>query len=83
MLYKDCYTIDQALEDFRNNLSLEQKDEFEKISSGAPKPEDVSGLMDKINLKNSKQKSRIYAGKLRTILDPIQQYHTVVDTVIQ
>jgi hypothetical protein len=83
MSRRDCYTLDQALENFRDNLTPNQKAEFESISSGAPKPEDVSVLVAKINLKNSKRKSRICADKLRTILDPIQQYCAVVDTFIQ
>jgi hypothetical protein len=83
MLCRDRYTLDRVLEDFRNNLSPEQKAELESISSGTPKPEDVSVLVDKINLKNSNRKSRMCADKLRTILDPIQQYSAVVDTFIQ
>jgi nitrate/nitrite-specific signal transduction histidine kinase len=83
MVCRDCYTLDRALEDFRNNLSPEQKVELESISNGTPKPEDVSELVAKINLRNSERKSRMCADKLRTILDSIQQYCTVVDTFIQ
>jgi Holliday junction resolvasome RuvABC endonuclease subunit len=79
----DCYTLDQALDNFRDNLTPNQKAEFESISSGTPKPEDFSVLVAKINLKNSKRTSRICADKLRTILDPIQQYCAVVDTFTQ
>jgi hypothetical protein len=81
--YRDCYILNQALEGFHNNLSAKQKAEFELISGGTPKPEDVSALVAKINLKDSKRKSRICADKLRTILDPTQQYCAVVDTFIQ
>jgi hypothetical protein len=83
MLCRDRHTLDQALENFRDNLTPNQKAEFESISNGTPKPEDVSVLVAKINLKNSNRKSRICADKLRTVLDPIQQYCAVVDTFIQ
>jgi hypothetical protein len=56
--------FDQALENFRDNLTPNQKAGFESISSGTPKREDVSVLVAKINLKNSNRKSRICADKL-------------------
>ena len=72
--------LDAALAEFRQNLSSEQKTEFELAANHAPSAESVVLLTHEINKKRSTSKSHVLAGRMRGILEAVQQYSTIGDT---
>ena len=69
-----------ALDEFHQNLSSEQKIEFESAANLVPSAEAVVLLTDEINKKNSTRKSHVLAGRMRVMLEAVQQYSTIGDT---
>lgn len=72
--------LDTALDEFRQNLSPEQKTEFESTANQVPTAEAVLLLTDDIKKKNSTRKSHVLADRMRPVLESAQQYSTIVDT---
>jgi hypothetical protein len=72
--------LDTALDEFHQNLSPEQKIEFESAANQVPSAEAVVLLTDEINKKSSTRKSHVLAGRMRVVLEAVQQYSTIGDT---
>lgn len=72
--------LDAALDEFHQNLSSEQKIEFQSAAYQVPSAEVVVLLIDEINKKSSTHKSRVLAGRMRVVLEAVQQYSTIGDT---
>jgi len=72
--------LDTALDEFHQNLSSEQKIEFESAANQVPSAEAVVLLTDEINKKSSTRKSHVLAGRMRVVLEAVQQYSTIGDT---
>ena len=72
--------LDTALDEFHQNLSPEQRVEFESAANQVPTAEAVVLLTDEINKKSSTRKSHVLAGRMRVVLEAIQQYSTIGDT---
>ncbi len=72
--------LDTALDEFYQNLSSEQKIEFESAANQVPSAEAVMLLTDEINKKSSTRKSHVLAGRMRVVLEAVQQYSTIGDT---
>lgn len=71
--------LDTALDEFRQNLTSEQKIEFESNANQAPTTEAVRLLTDEIN-ERSTRKSHVLAGRMRVVLEAVQQYSAIGDT---
>lgn len=69
-----------ALDEFRQNLSSEQNAEFESVANQVPAAEEVVLLTNEIIEKSSTRKSRVLAGRMRVVLESVQQYSTIGDT---
>lgn len=72
--------LDVALDEFHQNLSSEQKIEFETAANQVPSAEAIVLLTDEIIKKNSTRKSNVLAGRMRVVLETVQQYSTIGDT---
>lgn len=72
--------LEAALHEFRQNLSSEQKIEFESAANHVPDPEAVLLLTDEINKKCSSRKSHVLASRMHGVLEAVQQYSTIADT---
>ena len=70
-----------ALEEFHQNLSSEQKIEFESSANQVPSTEAVVLLTDEVIKKSSTRKSHVLAGRMRVVLEAVQQYSAIGDTV--
>jgi hypothetical protein len=81
--YRAGYNLDNALKEFQSRLSEKQKDGFESLASTSPRTEDLSDFINEINKNNSTRKSRRWADKIKTTLEPIHQYCAVIETMIQ
>lgn len=69
-----------ALQEFCQNLSSEQRIEFDTAANQAPAPEAVFLLTDEINTRSSTRKSHVLAGRMRVVLQAVQQYSAIGDT---
>lgn len=69
-----------ALDEFHQNLSSEQKVEFESAANQVPSAEAVLLLTNEINKKSSTRKSHVLAGRMRVVLEAVQQYSAIGDT---
>ena len=72
--------LDAALDEFHQNLSSEQKIEFETAANQVPSAEAIVLLTDEIIKKSSTRKSNVLAGRMRVVLETVQQYSTIGDT---
>jgi hypothetical protein len=81
--YRAGYNLDNALKEFQNRLSEKQKNEFESLASTSPRTEDLSDFINEINKNNSTRKSRRWADRIKTTIEPIHQYCAVIETLIQ
>ncbi|KAF8252017.1 hypothetical protein K440DRAFT_658299 [Wilcoxina mikolae CBS 423.85] len=72
-----------ALDEFQQNLSPDQKNEFDSIASSSPNVQDVVLLTQEIDQKNSERKSRIMANRMSGVLESVQQYCVIIDTFVQ
>ena len=72
--------LDVALDEYHQILSSEQKIEFESAANQVPTAEAVLLLTEEINAKSSTRKSRVLEGRMRPVLEAVQQYSTIVDT---
>lgn len=72
--------LDTALHEFRQNLSPEQKIEFESTTNQVPNAAAVLILTGEINEKSSTRKSRVFAGRMRVVLEAVQQYSAIGNT---
>ena len=79
-LLRSTASLDLALDEFHQILSSEQRIEFESTANQVPTAEAVLLFTDEINEKSSTRKSRILAGRMRGVLEAVQQYSTIVDT---
>lgn len=72
--------LEAALAEFHQNLSSEQKIEFESAANQVPSAEAAVLLTDEINKKSSTRKSHVLAGRMRVVLEAVQQYSAIGDT---
>ena len=72
--------IEAALDEFHQNLSSEQKIEFESATNQVSFAEAAVLLTYEINKESSNRKSHILAGRMRVVLEAVQQYSTIGDT---
>lgn len=72
--------LDAALNEFHQNLSSEQKIEFESTTNQVPTAEAVLLLTDEINKRSSARKSHVLAGRMLVVLEAVQQYSAIGDT---
>lgn len=72
--------LDAAVDEFLRNLSTEQKIEFKSAAAQVPTEEAVLLLTLEINEKSSTRKSHVLAGRMRGVLEAVQQYSTIGDT---
>ena len=72
--------LEAALDEFRQNLSSEQKAEFESATNQVPAAEEVVLLSNEIKEKSSTRKSHVLAKRMRVLLESVQQYSTIGDT---
>jgi hypothetical protein len=72
-----------ALDEFQRNLSPDQRNEFNSIASNIPTANDVVLFTKEIELKNSGRRSRIMANRMTGVLESVQQYCAIIDTLIQ
>lgn len=72
--------LDTALHEFCQNLSSEQKIEFESTTNQVPNAAAVLILTEEINEKSSTRKSRVFAGRMRVVLEAVQQYSAIGNT---
>ena len=72
--------LEAALDEFQQNLSSEQKIEFEAAANQVPCAEAAVLLTDEINKKSSTSKSHVLAGRMRVVLEAVQQYSAIEDT---
>ena len=70
-----------ALEEFHQNLSSEQKIEFKSSANQAPSTEAVVLLTDEVIKKSPTRRSHVLAGRMRVVLEAVQQYSAIGDTV--
>ena len=77
-------TLDQAILDFKGALSEDMNATFEKYcASSPPTPNDVVLLTSDINrLVAQKRKANKYVTSMTNILQAIQQYTAIIDTVV-
>lgn len=68
------------MREFHQNLSPEQKIEFESTANRVPTAEAVVLLTDEINKKSSTRKSHVLVGRMRVVLEAVQQYGSIGDT---
>lgn len=73
--------LDAALNEFCQNLSSEQRIEFESSTNQVPTAEAVVLLTNEINKKSSTRRSHVLAGRMRVVLEAVQQYSAIGDTV--
>lgn len=69
-----------ALDEFRQNLSSEQKNEFESATNQVPPPKASVLLLNEITEKSSTRKRHVLANRMRGVLESVHQYSTIVDT---
>ena len=79
--YRSKDSLSVALGQFQGCLTPDQRDQFRAI--GTPTVADVVSLTNEVNKKDSSRKSRVWAQRTRGILDSVQQYSAVVDTLVQ
>lgn len=72
--------LEAALDEFHQNLSSEQKIEFRSAANQIPPAEAAMRLIDEINKKSSTRKSHVLAGRMRVVLEAVQQYSAIGDT---
>ena len=72
--------LEAALDEFRQNLSSEQKAEFESATNQVPTAEEVVLLSNEIKVKSLTRKSHVLAKRMRVLLESVQQYSTIGDT---
>lgn len=73
--------LDAALNEFRYNLSAEQKIEFESAANQIPPVEAVVLLTDEVVEKSSSRKSHVLANRMRVVLEAVQQYSAIGDSI--
>lgn len=78
---RSAMNLEAALDEFHQNLSSEQKIEFESTANQVPSAEAAVLLTDEINKKSSTRKSHVLAGRMRVVLEAVQQYSAIGDTV--
>ena len=72
--------LEAALDEFQQNLSSEQKIEFESATNQVPSVEAAVLLTEEINKKSSTRKSHVLARRMRVVLEAVQQYSAIGDT---
>ena len=72
--------LSAALDEFQQNLSSDQRAHFD---DRIPTPEEVVALTYEIEKKSSDRKSHILVCRIRVVLEAVQQYSAIVDTVVQ
>ena len=72
--------LDAALNEFQQHLSPEQKAEFDSSVHEVPAPSAVLLLTNEISSRSSDRKSHVLAGRMRVVLEAIQQYSAIADT---
>ena len=70
-----------ALVDFRNVLTPHQRGQFQAYQT-APGPEAVLKLMAEVDAEQAKRNERCIGTRLRYVLDSVQQFSSVVDTLV-
>lgn len=83
MVHRSDSKLQTALNEFQQNLSPDQKNQYSLAISTTPTPEDVLLLTDEINKKHSSRKSRVHSDRLRIVLECVQQWSSIVDTLVQ
>lgn len=69
-----------ALDEFHHDLSSEQRIESEPATNQIPTAEAIVLLTDEVSEENSTRKSRVLAGRMRVVLEAVQQYSAIRDT---
>ena len=80
MFIRSINKLSIALDEFQRNLSSDERVQF---TNQIPTPEEVVALTSEIERKSAGRKSRILAGRMRVMLESVQQYSTIVDTFVQ
>ena len=66
--------LEAALDEFQQNLSSEQKIEFESAADQVPFAEAAVLLTNEINKKSSTRKSHVLAGRMRVVLEAVRVF---------
>ena len=69
-----------ALDEFRRHLSPDERVQFTNVT---PTPDEVAVLTIEIEKKSAERRSRILAARMCGVLEAVQQYSTIVDTITQ